>query len=119
MLTKNAKKIKLKDNFNLILTTENKVSEVLQCIDISKAAEIKRISGRFLKHGADILAERIAEICNTSISSELFPSDPKIFKLKSLYKKGSKPNPENIKPFSLLPLISKVLETHFSPTIVI
>ena len=39
MLTKNAKKIKLKDNFNLILTTENKVSEVLQCIDISKAVQ--------------------------------------------------------------------------------
>ena len=28
------KKIKLKDHFNLTLTAENKVLEILQCIDI-------------------------------------------------------------------------------------
>ena len=43
------KKIELKDNFNLTLTTENKVLEVLQCIDISKAATGDEISGRFFK----------------------------------------------------------------------
>ena len=36
------KNIELKDNFNLILTTKKKVSEVLQCIDISKAAGIDK-----------------------------------------------------------------------------
>ena len=35
----------LKDNFNLILTTEKKVLEVFQFIDISKAAGIDKISG--------------------------------------------------------------------------
>ena len=45
-----------------------------------------------------------------SISSGLFPSDCKIAKLKPLYKKGSKTNPENFRPISLLPLISKVIE---------
>ena len=38
-----------------------------KCIDISKAIEIDKISGRFLKNGANILAKPIAEICNTSI----------------------------------------------------
>ena len=64
------KNIELKDN----LTTEKKVLEVLQSIDISKAAEIDKISGRFLKDGANILAKPIAKICNISISSGLFPT---------------------------------------------
>ena len=73
----------------------------MQFIDISKAAGIDKISGRFLKDGANILAKPIAKICNISISSGLFPSDCKIAKLKPLYKKGSKTNPENFRPISV------------------
>ena len=104
------KNIELKDNFNLNLTTEKKVLEVLKFIDISKAAGIDKISGRFLKDSANILAKPIAKIFNISISSGLFPTDCKIAKLKPLYKTGSKTNPENFRPISLLPLISKVIE---------
>ena len=46
----------------------------------------------------------------TSSSSGLFPSDCKIAKLKPLYKRVSKTNPENFRPIPLLPLISKVIE---------
>ena len=81
------KNIELKDNFNLNLTTERKVLKVLQFIDISKAAGIHKISGRFLKDGANILAKPIGKTCNISISSGLSPSDCKIAKLKPLYKK--------------------------------
>ena len=88
------------------MATEKKVLEILQFINISKAAGIDKISGRFLKDGANILAK----ICNIFISSGLFSSDSKIAKLKPLYKKGSKTNPENFRPVSLLPLISKVIE---------
>ena len=63
-----------------------------------------------LKDGANILTKPAAKICNICISSGLFPSDCKIAKLKPLYKKGSKTNPENFRPISLLPLISKVIE---------
>ena len=45
-----------------------KVLEILQCTDISKAAGIDKISDRFLKDFANILAKPIAEICNSSIS---------------------------------------------------
>ena len=39
-----------------------------------------------------------------------FPLDCKIAKLKPLYKKGSKTDPKNYLPVSLLPLVSKVIE---------
>ena len=92
------------------MTTEKKVLEVLQFIEISKATGIDKISGRFLKDGANIMAKLIAKICNMPISSELFPRDCKIAKLDLLYKKGSKTNPENFRPIFLLPLIPKVIE---------
>ena len=104
------KNIELKDNFNLNLTTEKNVFKVLQFIHISKAAGIDKISGRFLKDGANILERPMAKIGNISIYSGIFPSNCKIAKLKPLYKKGSKTNPENFRPISLLPLISKVIE---------
>ena len=69
------KNIELKDNFNLNLTTTKKILEVLQFIDISKAAGIDKISGRFLKDGANILAKPITKICNISVSLGLFPSN--------------------------------------------
>ena len=86
------KNIELKDNFNLTLTTEKKVLEVLQCIDISKPAAIDKISGKFLKDGADILVKSIEKICNISFSSGFSPSDCKIAILKSSYKKGFQTN---------------------------
>ena len=104
------KKLELKDHFNLTLTTEKKVLEILQSIGISKAAEIDEVSENVLKYGANILAKTIAEICNTFISSGLFPSDSNIAKLKLLYKKRSKENPENSSSISLLSLMSKVFE---------
>ena len=45
-----------------------------------KAAGIDKISGRFLKDGANFLEKPIANICNIPISSGLFPNDCKIAK---------------------------------------
>ena len=39
-----------------------------------------------------------------------FPLDCKVAKLKPLYRKGSKTDPKNYRPVSLLPLVSKVIE---------
>ena len=93
------KNIELKVNFNLNLTTGKKVLEILQFIDISKAVGIDKISGRFLKDRANILAKPLAKIYNISISSGLFPSDRKIAKLKPLYKKDPKPTMKVLDPF--------------------
>ena len=92
------------------MTTEKEDLKILQCIDISKAAGTNKISGRFLKDGANILPKPIAEICNISISSGIFPSDCKIDTLKPLYKTISKTNTKNFIPTSPLPFLSKVIE---------
>ena len=82
----------------------------LQDLDENKAAGLDNLSGKFLKDGATVLAKPISQICNFSIKYSIFPSDCEITKLKSLFKKGSKTDPQNYRPISLVPLISKIIE---------
>ena len=96
--------------FQLKQTTEDIVLKLLKNIDISKAAGVDNLPGRFLKDGAVILAKPVTEICNLSIKSKIFPDPCKLAKLKPIFKKGSRMDPSNYRPISLLPLISKIFE---------
>ena len=82
----------------------------MQDIKSSKAAGIDKLSGRFLKDGADILAKPVSALCNLSISRGVFPSACKVAKLKPIFKKGKKTDPSNYRLISLLPVISKIIE---------
>ena len=79
-------------------------------MDENKAVGLDNLSGKFLKHGATVLAKTISQICNLSIKYSIFPSECKIAKLKPLFKKGPKTDPQNHRPISLLPLVSKIIE---------
>ena len=68
------------------------------------------LSGRFLRDGAKVLAKSITELFNLSIEKSIFPDACKIAKLKPLYKKGSKLEPKNYRPISLLPIVSNIFE---------
>ena len=57
-----------------------------------------------------IVALPIMQILNLSISLSTVPDKSKISKLKPLFKKGSRTDPKNYRPISLLPLISKIFE---------
>ena len=52
----------------------------------------------------------IRQICNLSIKYSAFPIDCKIAKLKPIFKKGLTIQPNNYRPISSLPLISKIIE---------
>ena len=90
--------------------SEKTVLKLLQDLDENKSADLDNISDKFLKDGATVLAKPISQICNLSIKYSIFPSDCKIAKLKPLFKKGSKTDPKNHCPISLLPLVSKIIE---------
>ena len=86
------------------------IEKILRSTNIRKAAGIDDLSGHFLKNGSRVLSKPISELCNLSIKLGSFPDCCKIAKLKPLFKKGSKTNPSNYRPISLLPLISKIIE---------
>ena len=90
-------------------TTEIDIEKILRITNILNAAGIDNLSGRFLKDGSRVLSKPISELCNLSIKLGSFPDSCKIAKLKPIFKKGSKTNPSNYRPISLLPLISKII----------
>ena len=62
-------------------TTEDIVLKLLKSIDISKAAGVDNLPGRFLRNGAVVLAKPVIEIGNLSIKSKTFPDPCKLAKL--------------------------------------
>ena len=98
------------DYFHLTSVSKNSILTILKATQVSKAAGIDNLSGRFLKDGAKVLSKPISDLCNLSIISEKFPDPCKVAKLKPLYKKGSVTDPCNYRPIYLLTLISKVIE---------
>ena len=99
-----------KHKFNFSPTLEDEVLKLLKDTNPEKAAGTDSLSGRFLKYGAVVLASPISKLCNLSIKRSKFPLGCKIAILKPLYKKGSKTDPKNHRPISLLLLVSKVIE---------
>ena len=71
------------------------------------AAGIDNLSGKFLIDSANILARPISQLCNLSIKHNLFRRSCKIAKVKPLLKKGSKTDPQNYRPISVLPILTK------------
>ena len=103
-------KLSLWENFKLDSITEGYLFNILKNVEVTKAAGIDQISGAFLKGRARILEKTISGLCNLSMAFENFPDACKIVKVKSLFKKGSKTDPSNCRPISLLPLLPKVFE---------
>ena len=103
-------KLSLSENFKLDSITEGYLFNILKNVEVTKAAGLDQISGKFLKDGARILAKPISELCNLSMALGSFPDACKIAKVKPLFKKGSKTDSSNYRLISLLPLLSKVFE---------
>ena len=90
----------------------DKVFKILKHFDESKAPGIDDLSGIFLKDGVSLLATPIPPVCNLSISSGRFPDACKTATLNKLFRKGSKTDPKNYRPISLLPFVSKERIVH-------
>jgi len=99
----------IKDSFGFSLASSDDIYKIITKINPNKACGIDNLSGRFLIDGAEVLANPICQITNLSLASR-FPKECKMAKVKPLYKKGSRTDPLNYRPISLLPLLSKVIE---------
>ena len=100
----------ISDDFCLSNTSEEKVLKIMTNIESSKATGVYKLSSRFLKDGANILAKPISTLCNLSISQGVFPNPCNVTKLKPIFKKGKKTDPSNYRPISLLTSILKIFE---------
>ena len=97
------KNIDLPDGpFGFSQVHEKQIKDILEKFDTKKAAGIDSLSGTFLRDGAKILSKPITDLINLSISMSTVPDSCKVAKLKPLFNKGSKLEPKNVRPISLL-----------------
>ena len=68
----------LTKKFEFLPTEKDYLLTILRDINISKAAGIDRLPERFLKDGANVLANPVTDICHLSISLNKFPSGFKL-----------------------------------------
>ena len=92
--------------------TQGFVFTSLVSLDTSKATGLDEISPKLLKLAAPIISIHLTKILNLCLITEIFPNQLKVARVTPLLKKGSKLDKSNYRPISILPALSKILETY-------
>ena len=82
----------------------------LSRLKTNKAIGLDSISACLLKDSASVIADSLTLLFNRSLDSGNFPSLWKCSKVSALFKSGDRCDPNNYRPISILPTISKILE---------
>ena len=90
--------------------TNANVQKILEGLSLAKATGIDNISGKILKVAALAISPSLTYIINHAIISCCFPDDWKVARVLPLHKKGPRNLPDNYRPISILPAISKIME---------
>ena len=86
------------------------VHRLVSSLQINKATGLDGISARLLKEACPKIVPSLTHIINLSIRSGCFPEEWKISKVLPLYKEDIKSYPNNYRPVSILPVVSKIIE---------
>ena len=105
-----SRRIGLRSRFVISPVTSHFVLNQLRALDPKKSVGLDDISSLFLRDGADVITSPVTHIINLSIITETVPSVFKEARVVPLFKKGSKLDPGNYRPVSLLNVLSKILE---------
>ena len=95
--------------FKPVTTAE--VSQKLKLLKRKKSAGLDNIPPSLLKDCADSIAPSLTYLINLSFKNGVFPTDWKLTKVVPVYKSSALNNMENYRPISVIPAISKVIES--------
>ena len=90
--------------------TPEEIKTLKNSLQEGKAVEPYNIPVRLLKMISLQISLPLCLIINKSFITGIFPDNLKLAKVITLYKKGSKDNPTNYRPISLLSIFSKITE---------
>lgn len=90
---------------------QDEVYKALTLLNPFKSPGHDNINPKVLKYCATSLTEPVTTLFNLSLDSSTFPVDWKLHKICPVPKKGDLHYISNFRPISLLPIISKILES--------
>ena len=91
-------------------TNQKEVSELVLSLKSKSSSGHDNISNSLLKEIIPFISQPLTHIFNLSIQNGIVPDVFKLAKVIPIFKSGDKTNPNNYRPISLLPTMSKVLE---------
>ena len=90
------------------------LTSALRALDVTKATGLDGITPRILKTTAETVSPTLLDIINVSLINGQFPETLKLAKVKPIHKGGTRSDPSNYRPISVLPVISKIIEKHIT-----
>ena len=98
------------NKFEFHAVTEQDIKKIVKHIPSNKAPGHDRVSARVLKDSLPATLPVITNLINSSVTSNCFAQAWKSAEVISNLKSGDPDEPENTRPSSLLPIMSKVCE---------
>ena len=95
--------------FSLAEISSQEIFDLIQEIPSNKSSGLENISARHLKEAAPIIIRSLTYIINLSITTGIFPNAWKIAKVTPIFKEDAKTDPNNYRPISVLPVVSKLI----------
>ena len=96
--------------FNLAKVSCQEVFNLIQKIPSNKASGLDNISARLLKEASPIVTRSLTFIINLSITTGIFPNAWKRARVSPIFKEDLRTDPNNYRPISVLPVVSKLIE---------
>ena len=103
--------------FEINFITPFEVKKIIEKLDNNKSTGLDGIGPKVIKQCGDTITIAIASIINKSINKGIFPDKLKCARVLPLFKSGSRDDPNNYRPISILPTISKIFEKHVAKQI--
>lgn len=101
---------RITEAINFYRVTYKEIVKIVSKMKNKQSCGYDDIPITLIKSTIDIFAVPLAKFYNNCIASNLFPEQLKIAKVVPVHKKGCNMDPNNYRPISLLPVLSKIFE---------
>ena len=93
-----------------ISVTEREVADMIKCLKSKKASGHDGIGPTMLQQAGASIVTPLTQLINLSLTTSTVPTDWKKAQVTPIYKKNNRSDPNNYRPISILPTISKIAE---------